>query len=175
MMHKLQTWFWQLLLFKPHENKWKSQWCGFVCSICFYNVKHWWRLFPQKTELLFRLFTVLIKPLCVSYFDLQSAAGKQGAEGQSGRAPVRSGDGQPPCGGSGDLPEKCWAQPRRGPETQQGTPDGNSAVPHQAATSSHLTDSLVHGFMTLLASTEVHLTWTDDWRYNCPPVCPIWA
>lgn len=49
----------------------------------------------------------IYKTPCVSYYVVQSGAGEQGAEGQSGRAPVHSGGRSPPCGRSGDLPEKC--------------------------------------------------------------------
>lgn len=81
----------------------------------------------------------IYKTLCDSYYVVQSAAGEQGAEGQSGRPPVCSGGRSAPCGCSGDLPEKCWAQPRRGPETKRGAAKRHSAVPHQTVTTSHLT------------------------------------
>lgn len=86
----------------------------------------------------FLSFLLYIWTLCVSHGLLQSAAREQGAEGHGGRAPVCSGGRSPPCGCSGDLPEKCWAQPRRGSETQRGAAKRRSAVPHQTATSSHL-------------------------------------
>lgn len=76
---------------------------------------------------------VHLKTLCL----LQSAAGEQGAEGQSGRAPVGSGEWSPPCGRSRDLPQERRAEPGRGPETQRGAAERLSAVSHQ--TSSYLT------------------------------------
>lgn len=106
------------------------------------------------------------EPSVVPHRLLQSAAGEQGAEGHSGRAPVCSGGRSPPCGRSGDLPEKCRAQPGRGPETQRGAAKRHSAVPHQRATSSHLT--VVFRLASLWIQDFVNVNAHINWFWKIP-------